>query len=70
MTGSDPIPVTLTVNGRTYRVFAEPRRLLSDVLREDCGHWKGRTEGASLCRTAMHRRLRVCLRNSPRAGIP
>jgi len=36
MTGSDPIPVTLTVNGRTYRVFAEPRRLLSDVLREDC----------------------------------
>jgi carbon-monoxide dehydrogenase small subunit len=37
MTGSDLIPVTLTVNGRTYRVFAEPRRLLSDVLREDCG---------------------------------
>ena len=37
MTGSDPIPVTLTVNGRTYRVFAEPRRRLSDVLREDCG---------------------------------
>ena len=37
MTGSDPIPVNLTVNGRTYRVFVEPRRLLSDVLREDCG---------------------------------
>jgi aerobic carbon-monoxide dehydrogenase small subunit len=37
MTGSDPIPVAITVNGRTYRVFAEPRRLLSDVLREDCG---------------------------------
>src|SRR6202035_4389509 len=37
MTASDPIPVTLTVNGRTYRLFAEPRRLLSDVLREDCG---------------------------------
>lgn len=37
MTGSDPIPVALTVNGRTYRVLAEPRRLLSDVLREDCG---------------------------------
>jgi aerobic carbon-monoxide dehydrogenase small subunit len=37
MTGSDSIPVTLKVNGRTYRVFAEPRRLLSDVLREDCG---------------------------------
>ena len=37
MTGIDPVPVTLTVNGRTYRVLAEPRRLLSDVLREDCG---------------------------------
>src|SRR6202162_3761764 len=37
MTGSDPIPVTLTVNARTYRVLAEPRKLLSDVLREDCG---------------------------------
>src|ERR1700758_4483728 len=37
MTGSDPIPVTLTINGRSYRVFAEPRRLLCDVLREDCG---------------------------------
>ena len=36
MTGRDSIPVTLTVNGRTYRLFAEPRRLLSDVLREDC----------------------------------
>ena len=37
MTGIDPVPVTLTVNARTYRVSAEPRRLLSDVLREDCG---------------------------------
>ena len=37
MTGLDPVPVALTVNGRTYRVLAEPRRLLSDVLREDCG---------------------------------
>ncbi len=37
MTGIGPVPLTLTVNGRTYRVFAEPRRLLSDVLREDCG---------------------------------
>ena len=37
MTGIDPAPVTLTVNARTYRVLAEPRRLLSDVLREDCG---------------------------------
>lgn len=31
------IPISLRINGRTYRVFAEPRRLLSDVLREDCG---------------------------------
>jgi carbon-monoxide dehydrogenase small subunit len=30
-------PVTLTINGGTYRILAEPRRLLSDVLREDCG---------------------------------
>jgi carbon-monoxide dehydrogenase small subunit len=37
MTGCYPSPVTLTVNGRSYRLFAEPRRLLSDVLREDCG---------------------------------
>jgi carbon-monoxide dehydrogenase small subunit len=37
MTDIDPAPVTLTVNARTYRVSAEPRRLLSDVLREDCG---------------------------------
>lgn len=26
---------TLTVNGETHEVFAEPRKLLSDVLRED-----------------------------------
>ena len=30
-------PVTLTVNSGTYRVLVEPRRLLSDVLRDDCG---------------------------------
>ncbi len=30
-------PITLAVNGGTYRVLADPRRLLSDVLREDCG---------------------------------
>src|SRR5258708_11938222 len=36
MTGSDPVPVAFTVTGRTCRVLAEPRRLLSDVLREDC----------------------------------
>ena len=37
MTGGDSGPITLTVNGRAYRLLAEPRRLLSDVLREDCG---------------------------------
>jgi aerobic carbon-monoxide dehydrogenase small subunit len=37
MTGMDPVPVTLTVNGRTFRVLAAPRRLLSDVLRDYCG---------------------------------
>jgi len=26
----------LRINGRIHRLFAEPRRLLSDVLREDC----------------------------------
>jgi aerobic carbon-monoxide dehydrogenase small subunit len=30
-------PVTLAVNGGTYRVLADPRRLLCDVLRDDCG---------------------------------
>ncbi len=34
---TESIPVRLTVNGNTHRVLAEPRRLLSDVLREDCG---------------------------------
>ena len=32
-----PVPIVLKVNGTQYRLFAEPRRLLSDVLREDCG---------------------------------
>lgn len=30
-------PISLTVNGRTYEALVEPRRLLSDVLREDLG---------------------------------
>jgi carbon-monoxide dehydrogenase small subunit len=30
-------PVTLLVNGEEHHVLVEPRRLLSDVLREDCG---------------------------------
>lgn len=29
--------VTLTVNGQTHMVDVEPRRLLSDVLRDNCG---------------------------------
>jgi carbon-monoxide dehydrogenase small subunit len=31
------IPISLRINGRPHRLFAEPRKLLSDVLREDCG---------------------------------
>ncbi len=31
------LPLSLTVNGERYDVAVEPRRLLSDVLREDCG---------------------------------
>lgn len=34
---TEPVAVTLMVNGRKYRLQVEPRRLLSDVLREDCG---------------------------------
>ncbi len=30
-------PISLTVNGQTYEALVEPRRLLSDVLREDLG---------------------------------
>jgi carbon-monoxide dehydrogenase small subunit len=30
-------PLSLGVNGEDYRVLAEPRKLLCDVLREDCG---------------------------------
>jgi carbon-monoxide dehydrogenase small subunit len=37
MTDRTPILIVLTVNCTTYRLFAEPRRLLSDVLRENCG---------------------------------
>lgn len=31
------MPITLTVNGERYDLAIEPRRLLSDVLREECG---------------------------------
>ena len=37
MSEFDPVPIILKINGTQYRLFAEPRRLLSDVLREDCG---------------------------------
>lgn len=35
MTGSEAKPVSLVVNDETYEVTLEPRRLLSDVLREN-----------------------------------
>lgn len=31
------IPIVLTVNGRDYPISVEPRRMLSDALRKDCG---------------------------------
>jgi carbon-monoxide dehydrogenase small subunit len=34
---TNSVQVTLMVNGSGHRVLVEPRRLLSDVLREDCG---------------------------------
>lgn len=34
---TEAVSVTFTVNGSRRRVLVEPRRLLSDVLREDCG---------------------------------
>jgi carbon-monoxide dehydrogenase small subunit len=37
MSEFDRVPMTLKVNGATHQLLAEPRRLLSDVLREDCG---------------------------------
>jgi carbon-monoxide dehydrogenase small subunit len=36
MSDMNSIPVSLRVNGQVHRVFAEPRKLLSDALREDC----------------------------------
>jgi carbon-monoxide dehydrogenase small subunit len=34
---TEPVEVTLTVNGRTYPLRLEPRRTLLDTLREECG---------------------------------
>jgi carbon-monoxide dehydrogenase small subunit len=31
------LDITLSVNGRDYRLTVEPRRSLADALREDCG---------------------------------
>ena len=36
MSAFDAIPVRLQVNGQEYRILVEPRKLLSDALREDC----------------------------------
>jgi len=37
MTTSDAIAISLRVNGEDFHILAEPRKLLSDCLREDCG---------------------------------
>jgi aerobic carbon-monoxide dehydrogenase small subunit len=34
---SEPVEITLTVNGRRYPLRLEPRRTLLDAIREDCG---------------------------------
>lgn len=34
---SDKVGVTLTVNGQRYDLYLQPRKLLSDALREDVG---------------------------------
>ncbi len=34
---SDPVPVSLTVNGEHRRAVVEPRKTLADALREDLG---------------------------------
>jgi carbon-monoxide dehydrogenase small subunit len=37
MSAADAVPVTLRVNGEEHRILVEPRKLLCDALREDCG---------------------------------
>jgi carbon-monoxide dehydrogenase small subunit len=34
---SEPVEVTLTINGRRYAVRLEPRRTLVDAIRDECG---------------------------------
>jgi carbon-monoxide dehydrogenase small subunit len=31
------VPITLTINGRSFPLEVEPRRILTDVIREECG---------------------------------
>lgn len=31
------IPITLTINNRAFQLDVEPRRVLADVIREECG---------------------------------
>jgi carbon-monoxide dehydrogenase small subunit len=34
---TEPVDITLVVNGRSYALRVEPRRTLLDAIREDCG---------------------------------
>jgi carbon-monoxide dehydrogenase small subunit len=34
---TEPVDVTLTVNGRLYRLRLEPRRTVLDAIRDECG---------------------------------
>jgi aerobic carbon-monoxide dehydrogenase small subunit len=34
---TDPIALSLTINGRDYPIRVEPRRSLADAIRDDCG---------------------------------
>jgi carbon-monoxide dehydrogenase small subunit len=36
MSNFEKRPITLTVNGHNHELWVEPRKLLSDALREDC----------------------------------
>jgi carbon-monoxide dehydrogenase small subunit len=33
----DPVGIVLNLNGEDHRVTVEPRRILADVIRDDCG---------------------------------
>jgi carbon-monoxide dehydrogenase small subunit len=34
---TDKIAITLTINGRAHAIRVEPRRILADAIREECG---------------------------------